>query len=90
MAGRLGYGRRCRNPLWIGAFRQRADVMDSMLNVRPAHVVGDNCCCEADMGKAYIFSFWCRGHEFLLRKLNNEEAFRLQELCLACQARPGR
>jgi hypothetical protein len=61
------------------------DIYESVLDIRPAHVVGDNCCCEPGEGTPFILA-WQTEREFLLRELTYDEAQRLQEFCLACQA----
>ncbi len=61
------------------------EIYESVLNIRPAHVVGDNCCCEAGEGAPYLLA-WQTEREFLLRELSDDDARRLQEFCLACQA----
>jgi hypothetical protein len=66
-------------------FSVDADLWTSILDVRPAHVVGDSCCCEAGEGTPFLLA-WQTEREFLLRELTYEEARRLQEFCLACQA----
>jgi hypothetical protein len=66
-------------------FSVDADLWTSVLDVRPAHVVGDSCCCEAGEGTPFLLA-WQTEREFLLRELNYDDARRLQEFCLACQA----
>ena len=61
-----------------------ADMWSAVLDIRPAHVVGEGCCCEEGVGAPYLLA-WRSGDEFLLRELSDEEARKLQELCLACQ-----
>ena len=61
------------------------DIFESVLDTRPAHVVGDNCCCEAGMGMPFLLA-WQTEREFLLRELNYEEARQLRKFCLASQA----
>lgn len=62
-----------------------ADMGSIVLDHRPAHIVGEGCYCKAGVGAPYLLA-WQRGDEFLLRELSDEEAYRLQELCLAYQA----
>ena len=62
-----------------------ADLWSAVLDIRPAHVVGEGCCCEEGIGAPYLLA-WKSGDEFLLRELTEEQACKLQELCLACQA----
>jgi hypothetical protein len=62
-----------------------ADLWDAVLDIRPAHVIGEGCCCEEGIGAPYLLA-WRDGDEFLLRELTDDEARKLQELCLACQA----
>ncbi len=62
-----------------------ADMWSSVLDIRPAHIIGEGCCCEAGIGAPYLLA-WQSGEEFLLRELTDEQAYRLQELCLADQA----
>ncbi|HZZ26765.1 MAG TPA: hypothetical protein VFE46_02060 [Pirellulales bacterium] len=66
-------------------FSLDADLWTSVLDVRPAHVVGDSCCCEAGEGTPFLLA-WQTEREFLLRELTYDEARKLQEFCLACQA----
>jgi hypothetical protein len=62
-----------------------SDIYESLLDIRPAHVVDDSCCCEAGEAAPYLL-VWHTDREFLLRELTDEEAEKLQEFCLACQA----
>ena len=61
-----------------------ADTWSSVLDIRPAHVIDEGCCCEEGEGAPFLLAWQCRD-EFLLRELTDEEARRLQQLCLACQ-----
>lgn len=61
-----------------------AQLWTDVLDIRPAHVVGEGCCCEEGEGGPYLLAWHC-GEEFLLRELSDEEARQLQELCLAAQ-----
>lgn len=90
---------RCRRGLWLDEFVTEDDFIipvgllfsvdrslwDAVLDFRPAHVVGDSCQCEADTGAPYLLAKRTET-EFLLRELTEEEARRLQELCLQWQA----
>lgn len=62
-----------------------ADLWDAFVNIRPSHVVGAGCDCEEGVGAPYLLA-WQSETEFLVRELGDEEALRLQELCLAAQA----
>ena len=62
-----------------------SDLWSAVLDIRPAHVIGEGCCCEEGIGEPYLLA-WRNGDEFMLRELTDEEARKLQELCLACQA----
>ena len=62
-----------------------ADLWDTFVNIRPSHVVGGGCDCEEGVGAPYLLA-WQSETEFLVRELGDEEALRLQELCLAAQA----
>jgi hypothetical protein len=66
-------------------FSVDGDLWMTVLDVRPAHVVGEGCCCEEDMGSPFLLAQRTE-REFLLRELADEESHQLQELCLACQA----
>src|SRR5205085_3522991 len=66
-------------------FSVSADLWEAVLSVRPAHVIGAGCDCEEDMGEPYLLA-WQTETEFLLRELIDEEARKLQGLCLVCQA----
>lgn len=61
------------------------DLWRTVLEFRPVHVIGDGCCCEEGIGAPYLLA-WQSGDEFLIRELADEEALKLQELCLAAQA----
>ena len=65
-------------------FSVDADLWTSILDVRPAHVVGGSRCCEAGEGTPFLLA-WQTEREFLLRELTYEEARRLKEFCLACK-----
>lgn len=62
-----------------------ADMWDAFVNIRPSHVVNAGCDCEEGVGAPYLVA-WQSENEFLVRELDDEEALRLQELCLAAQA----
>jgi hypothetical protein len=62
-----------------------ADLWDAFVNIRPSHVVGAGCDCEEGVGAPYLLASQSET-EFLVRELGDEEALRLQELCLAAQA----
>jgi hypothetical protein len=62
-----------------------ADLWAAVLDVRPAHVIGEGCECEEGIGAPYLLA-WRDSDEFLLRELTEEEARTLQALCLAVQA----
>ena len=67
-----------------------ADLWSAVLDIRPTHVIGEGCCCEEGIGEPYLLA-WHSGDEFLLRELTDQEARKLQKLCLASQAeKPGR
>lgn len=63
------------------------DTWNSLLDIRPAHVVGEGCCCEEGVGAPYLLA-WASpaGHGLYLRELTEKEAVQLQALCLAAQA----
>jgi hypothetical protein len=65
-------------------FSVSPDMWQAILDVRPAHVIGTGCDCEPEMGEPYLLA-WRTETEYLLRELNDEEARRLQELCLEWQ-----
>ncbi len=58
-----------------------ADLWAAVLDVRPAHVVGEGCDCEEDMGPPYLLA-WRDGDKFLLRELTRDEAYEIQHLCM--------
>ncbi len=62
-----------------------ADLWSAVLDIRPAHVIGEGCCCEKEIGEPFLLA-WRSGDEFMLRELTDGEARKLQELCLASQA----
>jgi hypothetical protein len=62
-----------------------ADLWSAVLDIRPAHVIGEGCCCEEGVGEPYLLA-WRSGDEVMLRELTDGEARKLQVLCLACQA----
>jgi hypothetical protein len=66
-------------------FSVDADLWTRVRDIRPAHVVGDNCCCQAQGGTPFLLA-WQNEGEFLLRDLTYEEARPLKDLCLASQA----
>ncbi len=66
-------------------FSVSSDMWQAILDVRPAHVIGTGCDCEPEMGEPYLLA-WRTETECLLRELADEEARRLQELCLEWQA----
>ena len=55
------------------------------MDFRPAHVIGEGCDCEDGMGSPYIVA-WRSDDEFMLRELREDEARRLQKMCLAAHA----
>ena len=57
----------------------------SVLDLRPAHVVGGDCACEEDEGAPYLLAWQTAGQCFL-RELDEREARALQDACLAAQA----
>jgi hypothetical protein len=57
----------------------------SVFDLRPAHVVGFGCDCEADEGTPYLLAWQTAGKCFL-RELCDNEARALQAACLAAQA----
>jgi hypothetical protein len=61
------------------------DLWSAVLDIRPAHVIGEGCYCEKGIGEPFLLA-WRSGDEFMLRELNDGEALKLQELCLANQA----
>ena len=46
-----------------------ADLWQSVLDIRPAHVVGNSCCCEAGEAAQYLVA-WQTDREFLLREFD--------------------
>jgi hypothetical protein len=60
------------------------EIWSAMLDIRPAHVIDFGCCCEEGEGSPYLLA-WETESEYLLRELSDEEARRLQILCLAKQ-----
>lgn len=56
-----------------------------VLELRPAHVVGHDCCCEDGIGAPYLLA-WRREAGCFLRELSDDEAVDLQRACLAAQA----
>ncbi|HEV2971090.1 MAG TPA: hypothetical protein VGY55_14045 [Pirellulales bacterium] len=62
-----------------------ADLWSAVLDIRPAHVIREGCCCEEGIGAPYLLA-WRIGDEFLLRELTDDEARKLQELCLDTQS----
>ena len=69
-----------------------ADLWSAVLGIRSADVIGEGCCCEEGVVQPYLLT-WRIGDEFILRELTDNEARKLQELCLANRAeeeRPGK
>jgi hypothetical protein len=66
-------------------FSVSSDMWQAIVDVRPAHVIDTGCDCEPEMGQPYLMA-WRTESECLLRELDDEEARRLQELCLEWQA----
>ncbi len=62
------------------------DMWLAVLELRPAHVVGQGCCCEEGIGAPYLLA-WCHEDGCFLRELGEEEAVELQRACLAAQAK---
>lgn len=56
-------------------------LWNSMLDLRPAHVVSLGCCCEAGIGAPYLLA-WRVEDVCFLRELTDEEALALQRTCL--------
>lgn len=74
-------------------FSVSPDIWETMLSVRPAHVIGGDGCgdCEADVKDPCPYLLvWRTEREFLLRELADEEARHLQKLCLECQSEVAR
>lgn len=66
-------------------FSISADMWDAILSMRPVHVVSEGCDCEEDTGAPFLLA-WRTETEYLIRELSDEEAHRIQELCLTAQA----
>ena len=61
------------------------DLWGSILDIRPAHVVGEGCCCEEGEGAPYLLA-WRTESKCVLRELTDEESRSLQSLCLNSRA----
>lgn len=61
------------------------DLWLAMLELRPAHVLEYDCCCEDGIGAPYLLA-WQRDDGCFLRELSESEAIDLQRACLAAQA----
>lgn len=62
------------------------ELLHHILELRPAHTIGDDDCdCEAEQSTPYLLA-WSEGQRHFVRELTDHEARLLQDLCLAEQA----